>query len=284
MKDYLKNGEGEQLNATAGTVAEQIASMRDTVNGPAWTIASFIPVYGDDIKLVRGMMEQADILAQDAMLPACAQLEDFKLGNLLTDGAVNIDMLKGLITTIQDVEPVVTSSIDAIDALPEPHIGKIKSLMDRVTGPMDTATPSRILARSRASWTGSPAPWTPPRRSSPTSTRSPPSSLKCWATAERAHTSSWRSKMPSCAPRAVCPGPSARSLLKTARLLSASLLRAAPTSPPRPTCTVMSPLRRTPCSPTAWRPASLTPTSTPISLASHTLPRDQLLHRGQHAR
>lgn len=139
MKDYLKNGEGEQLNATAGTVAEQIASMRDTVNGPAWTIASFIPVYGDDIKLVRGMMEQADILAQDAMLPACAQLEDFKLGNLLTDGAVNIDMLKGLITTIQDVEPVVTSSIDAIDALPEPHIGKIKSLMDKVTGPMDTA-------------------------------------------------------------------------------------------------------------------------------------------------
>ncbi len=39
MKDYLKNGEGEQLNATAGTVAEQIASMRDTVNGPAWTMA-----------------------------------------------------------------------------------------------------------------------------------------------------------------------------------------------------------------------------------------------------
>lgn len=139
MKDYLKNGEGEQLNATASTVAEQIASMRDTVNGPAWTIASFIPVYGDDIKLVRGMMEQADILAQDAMLPACAQLEDFKLGNLLTDGAVNIEMLKGLITTIQDVEPVVISSIDAIDALPEPHIGKIKSLMDKVTGPMDTA-------------------------------------------------------------------------------------------------------------------------------------------------
>ena len=128
MKDYLKNGEGEQLKATAGTVAEQIASMRDTVNGPAWTIASFIPVYGDDIKLVRGMMEQADILAQDAMLPACAQLEDFKLGNLLTDGAVNIDMLKGLIFTIQDVEPVVVSSIDVIDALP-----------------------SRILARSKCS-------------------------------------------------------------------------------------------------------------------------------------
>ena len=139
MKDYLKNGEGEQLNATAGTVAEQIASMRDTVNGPAWTIASFIPVYGDDIKLVRGVMEQADILAQDAMLPACAQLEDFKLGNLLSDGTVNLPMLKELIATIQDVEPVVASSIDAIEDLPDPHIGKIKELMAKVTEPMATA-------------------------------------------------------------------------------------------------------------------------------------------------
>lgn len=139
MKDYLKEGEGEQLNATASTVAEQIATMRKTVEGPAWTIASFVPVYGGDIKLVRGVMEQVDILAQDAMLPACAQLEDFKLGSLLSDGAVNIEMLKGLITTVQDVEPVVTSSIDAIDALPEPHIGKVKALMDKVAGPMDTA-------------------------------------------------------------------------------------------------------------------------------------------------
>ncbi len=139
MKDYLKEGEGEQLNATAGTVAEQISSMRDTVNGPAWTIASFIPVYGDDIKLVRGVMEQADILAQDAMLPACAQLEDFKLGNLLSDGTVNLPMLKELISTVQDVEPVVTSSIDAIEELPEPHIGKVKSLMEKVTGPMAMA-------------------------------------------------------------------------------------------------------------------------------------------------
>lgn len=139
MKDYLKNGEGEQLNATAGTVADQISSMRDTVNGPAWTIASFIPVYGNDIKLVRGVMEQADILAQDAMLPACAQLEDFKLGNLLSDGTVNLPMLKELISTIQDVEPVVTSSIDAIEELPEPHIVKVKSLMEKFTGPMATA-------------------------------------------------------------------------------------------------------------------------------------------------
>lgn len=139
MKDYLKEGEGEQLNATAGTVADQITSMRDTVNGPAWTIASFVPVYGNDIKLVRGIMEQVDVLAQNAMLPACEQLEDFKLGNMLSDGAVNLLMLKELISTIQDVEPVVTSSIDAIDALPEPHIGKIRELMGKLLEPMDSA-------------------------------------------------------------------------------------------------------------------------------------------------
>lgn len=139
LKGYLEEGEGKQLNATANTVAEQIASMHDTVNGPAWTIASFIPVYGDDIKFVRGIMDQANTLAQDAMLPACEQLEDFHLDNLLSDEAVNLPALKDLVATVQDIEPVVSSSINAIDALPEPHIGKIRELMSKVTEPMGSA-------------------------------------------------------------------------------------------------------------------------------------------------
>lgn len=139
MKSYLKEGEGEQLNATANTVADQIASMRDTMNGPAWTIASFIPVYGNDVEVVRGVMDQAHILARDAMLPACAKLEDFKLSNLLSGGAVNLPMLKEVIATVQDIEPSVSSSIEAIDNLPKPHIGKIQELMDRVTKPMASA-------------------------------------------------------------------------------------------------------------------------------------------------
>ena len=59
MKGYLKEGEGEQLNATAQSISDQISSMRETIDGPAWTIASFVPVYGDDIKLVRGLPERA---------------------------------------------------------------------------------------------------------------------------------------------------------------------------------------------------------------------------------
>lgn len=139
MKTHLKEGEGDQLNATAQDVAGQISSMKDTINGPAWTIASMVPVYGDDVKLVRGLLEQADILADDALLPACEQLADFKLSELLSDGSVNIDMLESLISTLQDVEPAVSSSIDAIDALPEPHIGKLKSAMDTFKKPMQSA-------------------------------------------------------------------------------------------------------------------------------------------------
>lgn len=139
MKGYLKEGEGEQLNATAQSISDQISSMRETIDGPAWTIASFVPVYGDDIKLVRGLLKQADVLAEDALLPACDQLADFKLSELLSDGSINVDMLKSLISTLQDVEPVVSSSIDAIDALPEPHVGKLKGIMDKFKEPMKSA-------------------------------------------------------------------------------------------------------------------------------------------------
>lgn len=139
MKTYLKEGEGDQLNATAQDIAGQISSMKDTIDGPAWTIASMVPVYGDDVKLVRGLLEQADVLADDALLPACEQLADFKLSELLSNGSINIDMLESLISTLQDVEPAISSSIEAIDALPEPHIGKLKSAMDTFKKPMQSA-------------------------------------------------------------------------------------------------------------------------------------------------
>ncbi len=139
MKGYLKEGEGEQLSAAAQSISEQISSMKETIDGPAWTIASFVPVYGDDIKLVRGLLEQADVLAGNALLPACEQLANFKLSELLNGGSINVDMLKSLISVLQDVEPVVSTSIDAIDALPKPHIRKLKDIMGKFEAPMKSA-------------------------------------------------------------------------------------------------------------------------------------------------
>lgn len=139
LKDSLKEGNGEALREDAREIAWEVSEMKNTVNSPVWKIASFIPVYGSDVRLAQDLLNEVDNLAQNALVPACDSLGDFKLGNLLHDGAVDLDLLNTLITTMQDVEPVVTQSAEVIDALPEAHIGKVNDLLAKIKDPMSSA-------------------------------------------------------------------------------------------------------------------------------------------------
>ena len=139
LKDDLKEGNGESLKATAGTITSQISTLKEKVNGPAWTVASFIPVYGQDVTLARNLLDQADNLANNALVPACDSLANFKLSELMQDGAINIDLLNSVISTMQTVEPVISQSADEINKLPEAHIGKVNELVAKVKDPMTSA-------------------------------------------------------------------------------------------------------------------------------------------------
>lgn len=139
LKDNLKDGDGQALVSNAQEIAWDVAEMKKKVNTPVWVVASFVPVLGDDVRLARNLMDEADNLAQNALIPACEDLKDFKLGNLLHDGAVDLELLGTLVTTLQDVEPVVTEGAAAIAALPDVHIGKVNELVSKVKDPMEKA-------------------------------------------------------------------------------------------------------------------------------------------------
>lgn len=138
LKDSLMSGNGDQTKATAQSMASQIAGIKQTVDGPAWTIASYIPIAGDDIRFARGLVNEANTLVQDGLVPACNSLGDLKLENLLENSAINVDLLTQVINTLQTVEPVVTASAQNMRALPEPHIGKLKELANKIDGPVQS--------------------------------------------------------------------------------------------------------------------------------------------------
>ena len=139
LKDALQNGDGDTLNATANSLAGQMSGIKRTIDSPAWTIASFIPVLGEDVTFARGLVTQADSLVQDGLLPACSSLADFKLSNLMKDGAIDVNLLDKVVNTFVDIEPAVASAAKGIDALPEPHIGKLRELSNKISGPINTA-------------------------------------------------------------------------------------------------------------------------------------------------
>lgn len=139
ISDALKNGNGDELSFTVRSMASEVSSMHAKTSGPLWTAASYVPVLGDDIRVVRGVVEQADNLMQNALVPAAQSLQGVSLSTLFSDGNVDVQTLETVTAALSQAEPVVEQASEAIEALPQAHIGKVRDAAEKVRGPIATA-------------------------------------------------------------------------------------------------------------------------------------------------
>lgn len=137
--DALKSGDGNSLVQTASQMASEVSDMRSKVDGPLWNVASALPVLGDDIRAARGVVEQADNLMQNALMPVAQSLQGVSLSTLLTDATVDVQTLETVSAALSQAQPVVEQASSAIDALPQAHIGKVRDTVDKVRGPIASA-------------------------------------------------------------------------------------------------------------------------------------------------
>lgn len=139
LKDAVMAGDGETVRNTAAEIAGQVSDIHNRLEGIPWKLASFVPVVGSDVSTVRTVVAEADRLCQYALIPACDSLGDLNLGNLMTDGAINVGLLQSLADTLQSVAPVVEQSAETIADLPEPNIGKVREVVTKVQGVFEKA-------------------------------------------------------------------------------------------------------------------------------------------------
>lgn len=139
ISDDLKNGNDDELNSTVQGMASEVSSMHAKTSGPLWVAASYVPVLGDDIRVARGVVEQADNLMQNALMPAAQSLQGVSLSTLLTDGTVDVQTLESVSAALSQAQPVVEQASEAIEALPQAHIGKVRDAVDKVRGPIASA-------------------------------------------------------------------------------------------------------------------------------------------------
>ncbi len=134
----IMNGDSDSVKTSSESIASQVSSMRSTTSSPFWGVASAIPVLGDDIRAARGLVEQADNLCQNAMLPAVSALDGVSLASLGKDETVNLDKLQSVLSALSQISPVVSQSSTAINELPEPHMGQLKSAIDSIKEPLSS--------------------------------------------------------------------------------------------------------------------------------------------------
>ncbi len=134
LKDQILSENPDQANATASKIAKSAASMKEETSGWSWTVASFIPVYGEDIKKVRELSTIFDDLSTKAIVPLVGEVSQVSLKNLMVDGAINVDLANRLVSSLNSAAPVITQSYDKLEAMGSAHLDQINAPLDKARG------------------------------------------------------------------------------------------------------------------------------------------------------
>ena len=143
MKEALKSGDAAVLDASVGTVQENMAAINAEVHSPLWTLASFLPVVGEDVRSVQSLGEAGEALVNDALVPVASTVSGTGLSDLLKDGVVNVDLIRSVSDAVSGAIPTIQSSVETISSLPEAHIPQLRDVLSRVQEPAPTSCSHR---------------------------------------------------------------------------------------------------------------------------------------------
>lgn len=135
LKESLKNGDDEALSNAVSVVVEKTDSIYGEVNTPLWSVASLIPVVGEDIRSVQTLGNVAYELVNDALVPVADSVSGMELSSLIQDGSINVALIQAMSDSLTDAAPVIQSSVETIANLPEAHIPQLREVLEQVQGP-----------------------------------------------------------------------------------------------------------------------------------------------------
>ena len=139
IKDSAKGGDGAALSAAVDTIAAKTDSINSEVHKPLWNLAALIPVYGEDVRSVQKLGEIGETLVDDALTPISRNVSGLSLNNLVKDGAIDVNLLSTFSSAVLDSLPAIQTSVTQISSLPDPHIGKLKDIFDKIKKPLSSA-------------------------------------------------------------------------------------------------------------------------------------------------
>lgn len=140
LKNDLQSENSEALVSDAQKLNTQITSLKEEVNGPLWTIGSFIPVLGEDISAGQKLINVASNLSEEVLMPISGVLADYPLNTIYKDGNINGDALNLLCDTLANAAPTIAESAQTVDGIGTVHIGQINQLTEKLKDPLNMAS------------------------------------------------------------------------------------------------------------------------------------------------
>ena len=132
LKNQILNEQGDAAKATAADISKRAENMTKETSGWSWKIASYVPVYGSDVNSVRELSNVLEELSAKAVTPLVDEASQVSIKNMIgSDGSINVEQAQRLVSTLDNVAPVITACADKIDKLPEAHLEQISGRLEK---------------------------------------------------------------------------------------------------------------------------------------------------------
>lgn len=133
LQDVSQLRDADTMNAAIEQAQVHASAAKEIADGALWRVASYVPVLGDDVTTVRGMVDVVDGMVGDT-LPSLASTVQTLMNSGLSgggEGQLNLQPIADAQDGFAKANELVQQQADAINALPQPHIGVVRSAYEQ---------------------------------------------------------------------------------------------------------------------------------------------------------
>lgn len=133
LQDVSQLRDADTMNAAIEQAQVHASAAKEIADGALWRVASYVPVLGDDVTAVRGMVDVVDGMVGET-LPSLASTVQTLMNSGLSgggEGQLNLQPIVDAQEGFAQANELVQQQADAINALPQPHVGVVRSAYEQ---------------------------------------------------------------------------------------------------------------------------------------------------------
>lgn len=133
LQDVSQLRDADTMNAAIEQAQVHASAAKEIADGALWRVASYVPVLGDDVTAVRGMVDVVDGMVGET-LPSLASTVQTLMDSGLSgggEGQLNLQPIVDAQEGFAQANELVQQQVDTINALPQPHVGVVRSAYEQ---------------------------------------------------------------------------------------------------------------------------------------------------------
>ena len=136
LKEALKSGDEAAINDAVGAVEKSVSVINDEIHGPLWSLASLVPVVGQDVRSAQTLGEVGSQMVDEVLVPVAAAVSGTGVSGLVSEGAVDVETLREVTGVLVDAIPAIREAARTVSELPEATVPQLREILGRVQEPL----------------------------------------------------------------------------------------------------------------------------------------------------